>query len=82
MHSIGDLIDKLIIENIKIFNLREKINSHQLVEKEYVNANAKMMNLNENRTIITAELDSKIDRVLSGEESNQILKKIKTYYGK
>ena len=52
MYSIGDMIDKLVIENIKIFSLRDKLNSGGLSDKEHVELNNKMMILNENRGII------------------------------
>ena len=78
MYSIGDLVDKLVIENIKIFTLRDKIHE-STDEKEVVTLNEKMMILNENRGIISDLLDSKVNGVISGEEKNVILKKIKTY---
>lgn len=78
MLSIGDLVDKLVIENIKIFNLRESLHSNGLSDKEKVELNEKMMILNENRTIIAKELDSKVERVLDG-EPNSVLKVFKTY---
>ena len=31
MNSIGDLIDKLVIENIKIFTIREKLHSKDII---------------------------------------------------
>jgi len=78
MLSIGDLIDKLVIENIKIFSIREKL--HDGVEdEEYVSLNNKMIILNENRGIIANYLDDKVNNVVTGKESNTVLKKIKTY---
>ena len=79
MLSIGDLIDKLVIENIKIFTLREKLHSDDLTDEEFTKLNNKMMVLNENRGTIANFLDEKVNRVVSGEEKNVILKKIKTY---
>lgn len=79
MFSIGDLIDKLVIENIKIFIIREKLHEKSLADDEYVELNNKMIALNENRSIIADLLDKKIERVISGEEKNRLLKKIKTY---
>jgi len=79
MHSVGDLIDKLVIENIKIFFIRDKLHELDLSDEEYVNMNNKMMALNENRSIISNFLDAKIDRVVNGVEKNSILKNIKTY---
>jgi hypothetical protein len=79
MNSIGDLIDKLVIENIKIFTLREKLHSDGLTDEEYVTLTNNMMTLNENRGVISNFLDEKIDNVVSGNEKNLVLKKIKTY---
>ena len=79
MYSIGDLIDKLVIENIKIFNLREKIHEPDLSDETAVNLNNKMIVLNENRGIISDLLDEKVERVVSKKEKNVILKKLKTY---
>jgi hypothetical protein len=79
MNSIGDLIDKLVIENIKIFTLREKLHSENLTDEEYVVLTNNMMTLNENRGTISNFLDEKIDKVVLGKERNIVLKKIKTY---
>ncbi len=79
MLSIGDLIDKLVIENIKIFTLREKLHSIDVNDEEYVNLTNKMITLNENRGTIADHLDNKINNVVEGKEKNLILKKIKTY---
>jgi hypothetical protein len=79
MLSIGDLVDKLVIENIKIFTLREKLHSEGLSDEEYVKINDKIVKLNENRGIICDYLDQKVNNVVSGKEKNIVLKKIKTY---
>ena len=79
MYSIGDLIDKLVIENIKLFSIREKLHKENLSDEEYVDLNDKMMTLNINRGIISKLLNEKVDRVVRGEEKNSILKSIKTY---
>jgi thermostable 8-oxoguanine DNA glycosylase len=82
INSIGELIDKLIIENVKIANIREKLNRtpEHLVDQEYVELENKMQVLNENRGIIIGFLDQKIEAVKRG-EPNKHLKHIKTYYG-
>ena len=77
--SISDLIDKLVIENIKIFNLREKLHSGTLIEKEMVAFSEKMMLLNENRGVIADALDEKVEEVVSQKDLNRTLKKFKTY---
>ena len=79
MYSIADLIDKLVIENIKIFSIRDKLHKTDLNDKEYVHLNDKMMTLNDNRSTISKLLDNKIENVTSGKEKNVILNTIKTY---
>tara|TARA_Y100000593_G_scaffold95015_1_gene198285 strand:- start:31097 stop:31360 length:264 start_codon:yes stop_codon:yes gene_type:complete len=79
MYSIADFIDKLVIENIKIFSIRDKLHEEGLTDNEYVELNEKMMVLNENRGIISKFLDEKIENVVNGNEKNVILKTIKTY---
>jgi len=79
MYSIGDLVDKLVIENIKIFSIRDRLHEENLADKEYVLLNNKMMTLNENRSIISSLLDQKVERVVDGKEKNSIFKNIKTY---
>ncbi len=79
MLSIGDLVDKLVVENIKLFNIREEMHKGTLGDDEYVQANIKMMTINDNRGIIIKFLDKKISNVISGKEPNVILKNVKTY---
>lgn len=79
MLSIGDLIDRLVVENMKIFSLRENLHKGDLNDEDHTKINDKMMILNENRGIICNHLDEKINNVISGKEKNLILKKIKTY---
>ena len=80
MLSIGDLIDKLIIENVKLFTLRERLHKEQLKDEEYAKVYDKILILNENRGIICNQLDEKVNNVVLGKEKNVVLKKIKTYH--
>ena len=79
MYSIGDLIDKLVIENIKIFTIRERLHDESISDEENIHLTNNMITVNENRCIISDHLDEKITNVTEGKESNQTLKKIKTY---
>ena len=79
MYSIGDLVDKLVIENIKIFNIRQKLREKDLNDEEYVELNNKMIALNENRSVLGDMLDTKVERVVTGEEKNVLVKNVKTY---
>jgi len=81
--SVGDLIDRLVIENIKIFTLRDKLKEIEqtgnLESKEYVEIYEKMMILIENRAEISNLLDEKVDKVTTGKERNKFLKRIRTF---
>jgi len=79
MLSIGDIIDKLVIENIKIFTLREKLHTFDVSDNDYITINDKLEILNENRGKICNYLDEKVNNVISGKEKNVVLTKIKTY---
>ncbi len=83
MYSIGDLVDKLIIENMKLFSLRDKLMELETDDKknseEYVKIYHKIMLLNENRATVCNALDDKINKVTTGQERNVFLKKIRTY---
>lgn len=78
MYSIGDLIDKLVIENIKIYKLRDSLHKNSLSDEEYVNINTKMNIINENRSVIIRFLDEKIKFVSNG-GVNSYFKDVKTY---
>jgi len=79
MYSIGEFIDKLIIENIKIFHLRESIHDESISDDEFVEGENKMNIVNENRGTIIDFLNEKIDRVVAGKERNSYLRNVKTY---
>ena len=79
MLSIGELIEKIVIENIKIFNIRERLHVETLGDEDYVNLNEKMMQINDNKGELVRLLDLKLDRVLSGSEKNRVINPIKTY---
>jgi len=79
MLSIGELVDKLIIENIKIYNIRENLHNNKHDDEEYVNLNNNMNILNKNRNILITLLDDKIDNVINKKEKNIILQNFKLY---
>lgn len=79
MYSVGDMVDKLIIETIKTFNTREKLRSEELSDEVYVELNERMMVFHDNTTKLCKMLNDKIEKVVKGEEKNRILKIIKTF---
>jgi hypothetical protein len=79
MQSIGELIDRLVIENMKIFNLREVVSNREENESIAIEAENKMNILNENRGVVIEFLDKKIENVISKKEKNVVFKQVKTY---
>ena len=79
MYSIGDLVDKLSVENLKIFRVREQLHSEDLSDEKYVELNNKMNILNQNRSSLSNLLDDKVEKVISKKEKNSVLKMVKTY---
>jgi hypothetical protein len=78
--SIAEIVDKLIIENIKIFTTREKLHSKDTSDDDYVINENKMNILNENRGTVIRFLDEKINNVINKTDANVHLKNVKTYY--
>jgi hypothetical protein len=78
LYSVGELIDKLIIENIKIFKIRERLHNETMTPSEYVQNNNKMIDINSNRSVIVKFLDEKIDEVSEGKQ-NVYFKDTRTY---
>ena len=72
-------MDKLSVENLKIFRVREQLHSDNLSDEEYVSLNNKMNILNQNRSVLSNLLDEKVEKVITGKEKNSILKMVKTY---
>ena len=79
MFSLADAIDKLVIENIKIFNTREKLLTEDLSDTEYVELYDKMMRMNDNRGMICDMVDKKAKEIYYRKDPNDYIKKIKTY---
>ncbi len=78
--SIAEIVDKLIIENIKIFTTREKLHNKETSDDDYVINENKMNVLNENRGTVIRFLDEKINDVINKTDGNVHLKNVKTYY--
>ena len=70
MYSIAELVDKLIIENIKIFRLRESLHNEKLNDEDFVLNENKMNVINENRGVIINFLNKKIENVIDKTDKN------------
>lgn len=77
MLSVAELIDKLVIEIMKGHYLRQRY--HEAEGEEKAALYGQLMIANSNRSVISEELDRKLERVLKGEERNVIIKRLKTY---
>ena len=79
METLGSLVDKLIIENIKIYFVRERLHTKDLTDKEYTELTNMMNSLNKNRDALASELDEKFVAWVTGKEKMVLFKRIKTY---
>ena len=79
MYSIAELVDKLIIENIKIFRLRESLHNEKLNDEDFVLNENKMNVINENRGVIINFLNKKIENVIDKIDKNSYFNDVKTY---
>ena len=79
MYSIAELVDKLIIENIKIFRLRESLHTNKLIDEDFVLNENKMNIINENRGTIINFLNKKIEDVINKDDKNSHFNDVKTY---
>jgi len=77
MYSIGELIDKLVLENIKVFRLRETLHNNPINDEDFVANENKMNIINENRGTVIRFLNEKIETVINGEQ-NSFLRDVKT----
>jgi len=73
--SVGEIIERIVIENIKIAILKQRIAEGENDPELY----RKMMAMNSNRGVLVAELDRKIEAVLNGTEKNRMLSVVKTH---
>lgn len=74
--SIGEIVDKLVIENIKLAMVKQELRTATEAQAEKLYT--KMMTLNKNRGILVQELDRKIEAVAAGAK-NQVMETVKTY---
>jgi hypothetical protein len=79
MYSIAELVDKLIIENIKIFRLRESLHTDKNTDEDFVLNENKMNIINQNRGTIIKFLNEKIEDVIDKQDQNSYFKDVKTY---
>jgi hypothetical protein len=78
MLSIGELVDKLVVETMKGHYLRDKLHGLKEEDPEYLDLYQKLMISNDNRGIVSNLLDEKVDKVVMGGQ-NVIVKRFKTY---
>lgn len=78
LYSIGEMIDKLIIENIKIYQMREKMHVSKVNDDEFADLSLKIITSNQNRSTLVKFLNDKIEDVISG-QPNSFINDIRTY---
>ena len=84
--SIGELIDKLVIENIKAYNVRQELSEVIAGQKFYEKVSrgmkirelySKLMTYNTNRNILIKTIDEKTAEILDG-KPNKVMKTVRS----
>ncbi len=83
MDTIGNLIDKLTIANIRIWNAEDKKRDPQASDKEIADATKITNVVNSQRNDLIQEIDEKINHMISTGELQKLYKQGSTkLYGK
>lgn len=68
METLGSLIDKLSISNLKIWHLEERRNDHSLPDADRLAAADQLTTANKQRNLLAHEIDQFFASALSGEK--------------
>lgn len=82
METIGSLIDKLNINELKIYHTTELKNGTDTTEETLEKCNNKLSILTEQREDLIEELQELIDDVLSGRKQLKLYRQLKLYNDK
>jgi hypothetical protein len=79
METVGSLIDKITILNLKIYHMTEQVRSKVYDEKHCENCQEKLAILNNQRNDLVVELDSLITDIKAGKRSIKVSRQFKMY---
>ena len=82
METVGSLIDKLTINELKIFHMTEQAERDDISEEFRSDCNARLNILIAQRTDIKEELQQLMDDILSGKKQFKVFRQMKMYNDK
>lgn len=82
METVGSLIDKLSINELKIYHMKEQLARTDITEEQRGKFNERMAILNIQRTDLSEELQALMSDVLEGRKKLKIYRQLKMYNDK
>lgn len=82
METVGSLIDKLSINELKIYHMKEQLQRDDVDEAFIRNCMEKLSILNVQRNDLSEELQNLMDDVLAGKRKFKIYRQLKMYNDK
>lgn len=82
METVGSLIDKLSINELKIYHMKEQLQRDDVDETFIRNCMDKLAILNVQRNDLSEELQNLMDDVLTGKRKFKVYRQLKMYNDK
>lgn len=82
METIGSLIDKMSINELKIYHMQEQHDRDDVDDKFKDECNYKLSILMEQKSDLTAELQQLMNDVMSGKKKFKVYRQMKMYNDK
>lgn len=82
METVGSLIDKLSINELKIYHMKEQLQRDDVDETFICNCMDKLAILNVQRNDLSEELQNLMDDVLTGKRKFKVYRQLKMYNDK
>ena len=79
MQTLSEIIDKLIIVNIKLFNIIEKTQTQEMGAEERVANEENIGILVKQRKLYMTSIDEYLRDVIDGKKEHIVLRRLKTY---
>lgn len=79
METIGSLIDKLSINELKIYHMREQAQRDDVTDEFRTDCSNRLAILHQQRIDLTEELDQLMGDVLSGRKQLKLYRQMKMY---
>ena len=82
METVGSLIDKISINELKIYHMKEQIKRTDITEQQRTDFEHRLSILNIQRIDLSEELEQLITDVLEGKRKLKIYRQLKMYNDK